>query len=85
MKRHMRLIRKILEWAEQRCNGEPIHPPDCSDHDTRVVNYHVGLCEEAGYLRIEKISGAEESSPRFVMGTLTWAGHEALERLRENC
>lgn len=82
MKRYMGLIQKILEWAEEHGNGDPIDPPRCCDHDAKTVHYHVGLCEEAGYLRAHTISGAEESYPRYAIGTLTWAGHEELERLR---
>ena len=82
MKRYLKLIRKLLEHAELHCHGDPISPPECSEFDATVVNYHVGLCKEAGFLRVEKISGAEEAYPRYVIGTLTWAGHEALDKLR---
>ena len=82
MKRHMGLIQKLLEWAEEHWNGEWIDPPRCCDYDAKTVHYHVGLCEEAKYLRAHKISGAEEPYPRFAIGNLTWLGHEALEGFR---
>ena len=83
MKRHMDLIRKLLEWAEEHGNGDPLDPPRCCQYEPRVVHYHVGLCGEAGFFRVQKISGAEEPYARYALGSLTWVGHEALERLRE--
>ena len=82
MRRSMGLIQKILEWAEEHSNGDPIDPPRCTGLNPKIVHYHVGLCGEAGYLRVNKVSGAEEPYPRFSIGTLTWAGHEALARFR---
>ena len=85
MKRHMQLIRKLLEFAENRNNGGWSPAPECSSYSHEIVHYHIGLCREAGYLDIQKISGAEEPYARYEIGNLTWAGHEALARLREDC
>ena len=82
MKRHMGLVQTILEWVEEHGNGDPLDPPRLCQYEPKVVHFHVGLCEEAGYLRAEKISGAEESYPRYAIGSLTWTGYEVLDRFR---
>ena len=86
MRRDMKLILKILECAERRTAGGFSAVDECPAYAWHVVHYHVGLCEQAGYLAANPISGAEEPHTRYEIGDLTWAGHEALARLRrENC
>ena len=83
MQRYMGLIQKLLEWVEEHGNGEPIDVPRLCDHEPKVVHYHAGLCDEAGYLHVQKISGSEEPYARYAVGQLTWNGHEALARFRQ--
>ena len=82
MKRDMVLIRKILEWVEGQTSLGPFPAPECPAYSWEAVHYHIGLCAQAGYLEATPISGAEEPHTRYELGTLTWAGHEALEELR---
>ena len=82
MKRELRLIRKILEYVESRTSGGMAPAPECPQYSWEKVHYHIGLCGQADYLEIRKISGAEDGQPRYDVGNMTWQGHEALDRLR---
>lgn len=82
MKRYLYLIRYILEYAEGKESGAFSHAPECSKHSWEELHYHIGLCGEAGFLRVKKVSAADEAHPRYEVGSLTWEGHEALDRLR---
>ena len=84
MKRDMSIIRQILQYAEEHCNGEFIEAPTLPGSDWKIVHYHIGLCGEAGYMAVQKVSGAEEVHQRYAIGSLTWIGHDALDRLRGN-
>ena len=82
MQRKMKLIYKLLEYVECRGNGEGLLPPEISGYTDVEVHYHIGLCDQAGYLEVEGVSGREELFKRYAMFNLTWAGHEALGRHR---
>ncbi len=84
MKRHMKLIFKILEYVERsNGNGDSIPSPEFDDYSRREVEYHVQLCSEAGYLTVKKSYGPQAELLIFRM---TWAGHEELGRMRrEGC
>ena len=82
MKRHMQLIQQLLKHAECRGGGAGVHPPELAGYTDQQVQYHVGLCVQAGYIEATLISGKEEPYRRYLMGNLTWAGHEALSDLR---
>ncbi len=69
MKRDMRLIKSLLEHAEEHGNGEEIPLPTLTSWDTKAIEYHWELCQEAGF-----INGSH----------LTWEGHERLAVLRKH-
>ena len=50
MQRKMKLIRKLLEYAEISNTEERLPVPEFADYREAEVHYHLGLCEEAGYL-----------------------------------
>lgn len=79
MKRYMCLILEILRFAERQSGEEPmIPPPEIEGYTPRQVHYHVGLCGEAGYLHVRESSTGGE----FFIQSLTWQGHEVLDRHR---
>lgn len=83
MKRYMKLILLLLEYAEQQTTRR-FSPPELDEYTEEQVHYHVGLCGEAGYLHIEKATTTGSLvKPRYTIDSLTWEGHEALERLRK--
>lgn len=80
MRRQMKLIKAIL----QACSEYPdtsisqaalIDAIDGAEYrDKAVVEYHLGLCRQAGYLEQDGTRGKYD-------WRLTWNGHEALDRL----
>ena len=81
MKRRHELLLKILEWLESRSSPWEEHPSELADPVTGepvakdVLEYHVDLCGQAGWIRVK--SGG--SAPQL---QLTWAGHEELNARR---
>ena len=82
MRRDMELIHKILGWAEVNATGgaQPIGP--INGYTDQQVQYHIQLCGEAGYLRVQDMSSLAGSE--FYIIQLTWRGHEELARARRN-
>ena len=83
MKRKMELILKILRYSEENATGGmPLGLPSFSDYSREEVNYHTGLCHEAGYLHtVENIIVGKPKSYE-ILG-LTWEGHEILLRTND--
>ena len=79
MQRHMKLILKLLEYATDQANGE-IRPPEFNGYSHEQVQYHVELCSQAGYMQVRKLSGKRRN---YRVVSVTWQGHEALEKLRQ--
>ena len=83
MRRCMKLIFKILEYVErEKTNGNKLSIPEFYDYDDSVVNYHVRLCAQAGYIQIDQVSNFQVLTAKSII-ELTWAGHQELERMRE--
>ena len=78
----MKLIRHLLEFAEQHESDYGMLPPELPGHTDRQRHYHVKLCEEAGYVDIRKIPNAADPYARYYLGDLTWQRHEALKAWR---
>ena len=76
------MIQCILEYLEEHGNGVPIDIPKLECYTPKQVNYHVRLCgeNEAGYMTVLETGGGEVIG----MSRLTWAGHNALDALRQN-
>ena len=86
MIRKMKLIKGILQYVEAGHRDDALPVPEIDGYDDVQVHYHVGLCVDAGYM--------VAPNPKLMHGKrvfgeierLTWAGHEALDRLRkEGC
>ncbi len=78
MNRDMDLICQILKYARDNATGRGIQAPVIPDVSEEALHYHIGLCEEAGYLKVipRQTIG---SLPRFAILNLTWDGHDFLE------
>ena len=80
MKRRQELIRKILEWFEKVDSPWSDLPDTLADPcdgqllDAAVIQYHIDLCEQAGFIRVKP-----GEKPQI---QLTWAGHEELDARR---
>ena len=77
MVRCMQLIFKILNHIEQQRTETSTPIPEFKGFTMGVIKYHVELCLEANYIRTE-------GNLRNHNYRLTWEGHEALDRFREN-
>ena len=83
MQRKMKLIRRILEYTETSTSEERFPIPEFDEYTEPEVHYHVGLCEEAGFLVLYQptSTGLPRRFPGIVR--LTWKGHEALDGMRQ--
>ena len=76
MKRDMELIRKILCYVEKNATCTmPVRLPSFDSHSAEAVEYHVKLCEQAGYLELHHPELMDEE---LGILCLTWDGHERL-------
>ena len=78
MKRHRKLIRLILQYAESNASGSPLDPPNLEGFTLGEVNYHIGLCDEAKFLHVASTKSADDPRQYRILN-LTWKGHEILD------
>lgn len=65
----MALIQRVLEYVEERGNGNDLKQPDWDvTGDPAALSYYWELCEEAGYIRASHV---------------TWSGHDRLDEFRD--
>ena len=84
MKRKMKLICRILVHVECHLVSGLIPVPEFDGYSDSEIHYHVGLCEQAGYL-VTGGAGVYDGEKQYSgLGSLTWTGHEALSELRQN-
>ncbi len=81
MKREKDIIYQVLKWAEENATGLP----KCVDLDIAPdkLHYHIRLCKEAGFLRTQTVVGS--GGHFYQIKDLTWAGHNALDKLKDGC
>ena len=76
MHRDMQLILKILRYVQSaETPGMTLDVQYLPGHSPEQIKYHVQLCRDAGFLQLE----GDEWIRR-----LTWAGHEFLEKHRDD-
>lgn len=79
MRREMKLICLILAHVERASACGNIRVPEVPGYEQHIVEYHVELCAEAGYIERTR----DGSSGKIIaIHRMTWHGHEALERIR---
>lgn len=90
MNRNLELIKEILEiayrtGANQRVGtAESIQKELKCSGDLDVINYHMTLCHDAGFVTGYYYSAPKSSSPdRISVERLAWAGHEYLGELEK--
>ena len=81
MHRDKDVIYHILKWSEENATGRARKVDLNINPDT--LHYHIGLCKEAGFLRAQKL--VDYDSDQYEIINLTWAGHNALDKLKEGC
>ena len=83
MKRNWDLIRKILLKLEEKADSTSgLENSDIKGYDYRTVAYHYKLLKNAGIIEAIDISTMEEEN--FAALSLTWQGHEFLDKIRND-
>ena len=83
MKRDMELCRKILFTIEERYVSTAIYGLKIDGYTTEEVAYHCKLLHEAGLIKDCKIIYASNRIVSFGVSSLTWEGHDFLDKIRE--
>ncbi len=84
MERDMDLIRLILMQIEKDYRSTAIHGLKIDGYDKETVAYHCKILSEAGLISAYKGHYASNELYNFSVGSLTWAGHDYLEKVRDN-
>ena len=84
MKRDMELIRQILFNVENKIDNVVIENLEVSDYDKEEIAYHCALLYEAGLISYYEGEYADGEICDFIIGRLTWDGHELLDKIRED-
>lgn len=84
MKRDMDLVRKILLEIEDKYVSTAIFNLKIEDYDTETVAYHCKLIYDAGLITDCKIQYADGGICSFGIGSLTWDGHDFLDKIRDD-
>ena len=74
MQRKMELIYRILGYIAEQDTYGLIEFPSFPDYSAGEIEYHILLCEDAGFIETCKDGGGRKRIKR-----LTWAGHQAFE------
>ena len=87
MKRDPDLIRKLLVFFEDKsdCNRVEVGTIHIEGFDTILIQYHLDLMYEAGFLSGEPMRSSTSDRLIGVLPfRLTWKGHEFLDAARSN-
>ncbi|WP_261987951.1 DUF2513 domain-containing protein [Streptococcus dysgalactiae] len=84
MKRNMELCRLVLLEIEKKYRSISLHNLAIENYDKDVVAYHCKLLFEAGLISSYKPTYADDEIYSFNVGSLTWQGHEFLDKIRED-
>lgn len=83
MKRDWDLIRKILLKLEEKADTKSLlQDTEIKGFDPETVSYHFKLLHSAGLIEGVDFSSMTELS--YVALSLTWAGHEFLDKIRSD-
>jgi DNA-binding transcriptional ArsR family regulator len=84
MKRDMDLCRKILFKIEELYDSTAIYNLEIEGYTRSQVAYHSNLLYEAGLISDYKAQYADNEIYSFGVSSLTWDGHDFLDKIRED-
>ncbi len=84
MKRDMELCRKILFAIEEKYVDTALHNLKIPEYTMEQVAYHCKILKEAGLITNYKALFASNHIVGFGVGSLTWEGHDFLDKIRED-
>ena len=85
MRQNWKLILKLLVFIRDKVNGKELLPvPSFCKFEPEVVEYHLRLCEEEGFVVSSKTEPLLDAPEGSIMGMvrITAAGHREIERRR---
>lgn len=84
MKRDMELCRKILFAVEEQYVDTAILNLHVDGYTMEEVAYHCKILHDGGLLSYCKAQYGDDHIYAFFVGSLTWAGHEFLDKIRSD-
>lgn len=84
MRRDMELCRKILLAVEEQYVDVALFNLQIEDYSIEELAYHCKLLYEAGLIADCKMKYADGHVWTFGVGSLTWEGHDFLDKIRED-
>ncbi|MFS9448744.1 DUF2513 domain-containing protein [Streptococcus cristatus] len=84
MKRDMELCRLILFKIEEEYKSNAIFNISISGYDSEEIAYHCNLLFNFGLISSYQATYADNSLHVFSVGSLTWEGHDFLDKIRED-
>jgi len=84
MERNMDLCRLILFKIETEYKSTALYNLDIDGFDLDTVAYHCKIMADAGLLDSYKPTYGDNRIYAFSVGSLTWSGHDFLDKIREN-
>lgn len=82
MTRDMELIRKLLFAIEEQFVDTVIYDLRVDGYDKKTIAYHCNLLYQAGLIKDYKAQYADNELYVFGVGSLTWEGHDYLDKIR---
>ena len=84
MERNMDLCRLILFKIEAEYRSTSLYNLNIDGFDLDKVAYHCKILADAGLLDSFAPTYGDDRIYTFSVGSLTWAGHDFLDKIREN-
>ena len=84
MERNMDLCRLILFKIEAEYRSTSLYNLNIDGFDLDTVAYHCKILADAGLLDSFAPTYGDDRIYTFSVGSLTWAGHDFLDKIREN-
>ncbi len=84
MKRDMELCRKILFEIEKKFISTTLYNLRIEGYDMDTVAYHCDLLYEASLISDCSIQYGDDEIYSFAVGSLTWEGHDFLDKISKD-
>ena len=84
MKRDMDLIREILMYVEDKCDGSKLEKIEIEDRNRNEVQYHVYLCADSNLINFAQSQTIYSGTNfNYRVRSLTSKGHDFLDTIRK--
>ena len=83
MKRDMEIIRKVMIAIEEQYKDVALYELKVTDLDMKTIAYHCKILHDGGFISDYVAQFASDELYSFGVGSLTWRGHEFLDKIRD--